>query len=224
MFSHLRIITKQKYETEIATRTAEVCEQIAREMGAEIHDELIQKLTIFSLHLDRLDRATNHPAEIESLLLKMRSDFQGMVSSVRSISRKLMPVNIMNDSFQVSIKLLCKNLEQDGQGQVHFENSGDETETTTQIKKHLYRVVQELIHNAFKHSAAWHVWVRLIWKKEELTIEVEDDGSAFSMLQEQIARLESKHNTLKMRTQAINAHLSFRQGEKGLLATVKYKI
>jgi signal transduction histidine kinase len=214
------ITSKKKYETEIAQRTMEACEQIANEMGAEVHDDLIQKLTIFSLYLDRLERAVAHPTEMEALLLKMRGDFQEMAYSVRSISRQLMPVRIEGDSFQKSIEVLCQNLEQPGQGSVHFESSGIEKELPMQTKTYLHRIAQELIHNAFKHSAAWHVWARLIWTSDELTLEVEDDGTAFSSMAEQINKLESKHNTLKMRSQAIGSRLSYQQGKKGLVGRV----
>lgn len=218
------LATKHSYETEIAKRTMEACEHISNEMGAEVHDNLIQKLTIFSLYLDRLERAAHHPAEIESLLLKMRGDFQEMATSVRSISRQLMPVRIEGESFQKSIELLCQNLERPGQGRVHFEAIGTEEELPEQVKIYLHRIIQELIHNAFKHSAAWHVWVRMAWSKRELHLEVEDDGTAFSTIEEQINKLESKHNTLKMRSRAIGASLSYHQGKKGLLGRVRFKI
>jgi len=224
MLKNLILTTRKNFETEIAKRAMEVSEQISIEMGAEVHDDLIQKLTIFSLYLDRLDRAAHHPEEVESLILKMRSDFQEMATSVRSISHKLMPINFAGETFGRSIELLCQNLERPGQGMVHFEHSGREFDIQDTPKKYLHRMAQELVHNAFKHSSAWHVWVRLIWRNDELVMEVEDDGTAFSNIQEQIGRLEGKHNTLKMRTLAIGAPLSFHQGKKGLLAKVVYKI
>jgi len=224
MIPNFILTTRQNFETEIAKRAMEASEQISNEMGAEVHDDLIQKLTIFSLYLDRLERAVHHPEEVESLILKMRSDFREMATSVRSISHKLMPINFAGETFGRSIELLCQKLERPGQGMVHFENSGDEFEIQDIIKKNLHRAIQELVHNAFKHSSAWHVWVRLMWEDEKLMVEVEDDGTAFSAMKEQIARLESKHNTLKMRTMATGARLSYHQGKKGLLAKVLYKI
>ncbi|MBI3482860.1 MAG: hypothetical protein HY015_07790 [Bacteroidetes bacterium] len=220
----LIVTTKQKYETEIAKRTMEACEQISIEMGAEVHDDLIQKLTVFTLNIDRLERSIGNPPEAESLIMKMRNDFQEMVSSVRSISRKLMPVSMEGEKFTRSIELLCENLELPSQGLIHFSSSGHEIDLSVVTRRYLYRILQELIHNAFKNSSAWHVWVKLIWTDDQLLLEVEDDGTAFSNMQEQITRLESKYNTLKMRSQAINAVLSYHQGKKGLLARVKYKI
>src|SRR5258708_27757679 len=202
----------------------EACEQLSIEMGAEVHDDLIQKLTVFTLNIDRLERSIHHPQEAESLILKMRNDFQEMVSSVRSISRKLMPVSMEGEKFTRSVELLCKNLELPSQGRIHFTNTGNEIEIPELTKRYLNRILQELIHNAFKNSSAWHVWVRLIWTDTQLLLEVEDDGTAFSNMQEQIRRLEAKYNTLRMRSQAISAELSYYQGKKGLLARVKYKI
>ena len=89
---------------------------------------------------------------------------------------------------------------------------------------HLYRVIQELIHNAFKHSAAWHVWVQLKWEPNQLTLEVEDDGTGFHHLNEFIHRLRNKHNTLRIRSQVIGASITYHHGPKGLLAKVIFPL
>ncbi len=224
MFNHLILLSWQKFEKEIAKRSMEASEQIANEMGAEVHDDLIQKLTVFSLYLDRLERAANHAEEVESLILKMRADFRTMASSVRNISHKLMPVTLAGETFNRNVAMLCENLDTPDQGQVHLENSGNELDIPETAKKYLHRIIQELVHNAFKHSSAWHVWVRLLWASDGLMVEVEDDGTAFSKIQNQISRLNGKYNTLKMRSQAIGSTLSYHQGKNGLLAKIKYKV
>jgi signal transduction histidine kinase len=89
---------------------------------------------------------------------------------------------------------------------------------------HVFRIVQELIHNAFKHSAAWHIWVRLTWSNQGIIIEVEDDGSGFSKVQEFVKRLKSKNNTLKLRSMTIGATIEYLQGSKGLLARVSLNV
>ncbi|MFM7851142.1 MAG: sensor histidine kinase [Flammeovirgaceae bacterium] len=212
--------TRQKMDEEIARQSMLACEQIAHEMGAELHDDLIQKLTVFSLHIDRLERAAHQPHEVKELLLKMRADFKEMAAAVRRLSQQLMPVPLAGQPFQKSIERLCQSLQLPSQGNVHLTCEGTEQAMPDTTKLYLYRVVQELIHNAFKHSSAWHVWVRLRWLHNALQLEVEDDGTAFSTLEETVAQLGNKYNTLKMRTQAIKASLHYRQGEKGLVALV----
>jgi signal transduction histidine kinase len=214
--------SRKKLETEIAKRTMESCELITSEMGAELHDDLIQKLSIFRLYLDRLERSSAEPKEIDSLIIHMRTDFDAVVQSIRKISRRLMPVSMEGDSFQTCINILCQNMERPGTGNVHYEASGMEHVIPENAQIYLYRIIQELIHNAFKHSAAWHIWVRLTWSVETLLIEVEDDGTGFSRISDFISDLKKKNNTMKMRSRAIGAIITYSHGKKGLLATVKY--
>lgn len=216
--------SKKKLDVEISKRAAEICDQIIIEMGAELHDDLIQKLSIFRLYLDRLERSTHNALETEALLINMRTDFESVIQSVRRISQKLLPEHASHTLFNTSIELLCKSLARPGFGSIYFESTGAEQSIASDSRIYLYRIVQELIHNAFKHSSAWYVWVRLKWEKSTLTIEVEDDGSGFNKISEFIERLRAKNNTLKLRSQAIGAVITYDHGEKGLIAKVKIHI
>jgi two-component system NarL family sensor kinase len=217
-------ISKKKLESEIAKRTSEACDQIASEMGAEIHDDLIQKLSIFRLYIDRIERSSTDPVEIQSLVVKMRRDFEQVVLAIKSISKRLLPIYIEGYDLHLSLELLCQNMEYAGTGHIHVESQGIPIELTDNVKTHIVRIVQELIQNAFRHSAAWHIWVRLHWFAHELIIEVEDDGSGFGKIPEFIDRLKKKSNTLKMRALTIGASIDYIQGAKGLLARFKLSI
>lgn len=214
--------SQKKLDREISKKAAEISDQIILEMGAELHDDLIQKLSIFRLYLDRLERSAHNPAETENLLINMRTDFESVIQSVRRISRKLLPEHTQHESLVTSIQLLCQSLERPGMGNIYFDNSGTEQEIQAFSRAYIYRIIQELIHNAFKHSSAWHVWVRLKWQQKQLSIEVEDDGSGFNKISEFIGRLRKKNNTLKLRSTVIGAAISYHHGQKGLLAKVDY--
>jgi signal transduction histidine kinase len=212
--------SQKKLDLEVAKRTAEMCDQIMMEMGAELHDDLIQKLSIFRLYIDRLERAAHNPAETESLLISMRTDFEGVVHSIRRISRNLLPEQTVDVSLRTNVELLCKSMERTASGSIYFECSGDEYSLPTLSQTYLYRIIQELVHNAFKHSAAWHIWVRMKWEKEQLTVVVEDDGSGFHKVSDFVERLRKKNNTLKIRSQAIGATVDYEHGDKGLRVIV----
>ena len=215
--------SQKKLDAEISKRAAELSEQVTMEMGAELHDDLIQRLSVFRLYIDRLERVVHDPSEIEILLINMRTDFESVIQSVRRISRNLLPEQFPVESFSHRILTLCQSLERPGMGNIYFEASGTEQVIPQISATYLARIIQELVHNAFKHSSAWHVWVSLKWKERELLIEVEDDGSGFNKISEFIGRLRSKNNTLKMRSNIIGAAISYHHGMKGLLAKVEYK-
>lgn len=216
-------ISKKKIEDEIAKRTAEACEHIISEMGAELHDDLIQKLSVFRLYIDRMERSSGDQAEIDSLSIKMRTEFEQVIRVVRNVSRRLLPAKMEGDTLDKTLQILCQNMEHPGTGHIHFENTGTARPLDPQTERYLFRIVQELIHNAFKHSSAWHIWVRLRWDPDRLLLEVEDDGTGFSKIPEFVERLKKKNNTLKLRTSIIGATINYTQGEKGLLARLTLK-
>lgn len=215
--------SQKKLDAEISKRAAELSEQVIMEMGAELHDDLIQRLSVFRLYIDRLERVVHDPSEIEVLLINMRTDFESVIQSVRRISRNLLPEQFPVESFSNRILTLCQSLERPGMGNIYFNGSGTEQAIPQISATYLARIIQELVHNAFKHSSAWHVWVSLTWGERELLIEVEDDGSGFNKISEFIDRLRHKNNTLKMRSNIIGAAISYHHGKKGLLARVEYK-
>ena len=189
-------------------------------MGAELHDDLIQKLSVLRLYIDRMERASGDKAEIDSLSIKMRTEFEQVIRVVRNISRRLLPAKIEGETLDNMLEMLCQNMEHPGTGHIHFQNEGMPTSLDSQTERYLFRIVQELIHNAFKHSSAWHIWVRLMWTTGQLLIEVEDDGTGFSKIPEFIHRLKRKNNTLRVRASMLGATITYSQGKKGLLARV----
>ena len=213
-------ISRKKFETEVSRHATNACDHIIEEMGAEIHDDLIQKLSVFQFYMDRLEKSSRNPEEVESLLIKMRTDFTGVTQAVRKISRRLMPSRMEGQSFQSTIEILCQNMAGGETGNIHFASTGTPQQIQDAAEHNLYRIVQELIHNAFKHSAAWHIWVRIQWGSRHLSIEVEDDGTDFQKTTNFIDTLNKKYNTLRMRSQAIGASITYHRGEKGLVANV----
>lgn len=206
------------YDTDLAKQTMEATEQIIQQMGAELHDDLVQKLTVVRLSLDKLERTVADPVETLALITRMKSDFDDITQSIRAISRQLIAVPVDGESFHHSIDMLCQNMERPGGLHIRLESEGTEANMPTFVKGYVYRIIQELIHNAFKHSSGWHIWVRLLWKEQGITVEVEDDGSGFARISESLSLLKKKYNTLTMRSRAIGATLTFERGKQGLLA------
>jgi signal transduction histidine kinase len=205
----------------VSVKAMAACEAIMTQMGAEMHDDLIQKLSVLRLHMDKIERSSFDPKETQEAIIKMQADFQAIVDSVRRISRRLHPVHIDGDTFHQRLEMLCQNLDSPGTIRIHLTFEGEPKTLQPDVEIYLLRMVQELIHNAFRHSAAWHIWISTKWIKDHLVIEVQDDGSGFAKVNEFVGLLKKKHNTLRMRAEAIGASIKYCSGEKGLVATIK---
>jgi len=212
------------FDERVSLKAADFCEHIITEMGAELHDDLIQKLASLSFHIERIERASAEPAEILAIVTRLRTDFETIAQTIRAISRRLNPVYMSGSTFESNIAYLCETMQRPGNGQVICTSTGHEQPISQVAFTYLYRIIQELIHNAFKHSAAWKVDVRLAWTADTLVVEVEDDGTSHLNLDEVTTILQTKHNSMSMRSQAINATMRFSKGKKGLMVRIEFPI
>ena len=190
-----------------------------QKMGADIHDDLIQKLAVYRLYVNKLERAEDLTA-VHVLIKQMKEDFETIIKSVRKISRRLMPEQEIG-SFTSMMQELCKRMETPGVIFIHFETKGNEIAIRNEHRQHLLRIVQEAITNVTKHTPAWHVYVRLIFSDQTLQLEIEDDGQKFETL---INKIKDKNalSTLRMRINKIGGSIQFRKGNVGTIATVTY--
>ena len=202
----------------------ETCEVVLKEIGADLHDDLIQKLSVLRLHMDKIERSSYNPQETQQTLIKMQTDFQSIVDSVRRISRQLHPVHMQDDPFDKRVEVLCQNLDMPGTIRIYPSFEGEPLSLTETQQSYLLRMIQELIHNSFRHSSAWNLWVKIIWSPNSLIIKVEDDGSGFARLEEFVEMLKRKYNTLRMRAETIGASIKYQKGEQGLLAIIKLQL
>jgi signal transduction histidine kinase len=222
--ARVRELEKELYEQtsqrgDIVNELIERYENEILKMGADIHDDLIQKLTVYRLHVDKLEHAETI-LEVKVVADKMKTDFKIVVDSIRRITRRLLP-EMEIGSFTGMMRELCRREEKPGVAFIRFKSDGTEVPINEGDQPHLLRIVQELINNATKHTVAWHIEVRLDWKPDEFHIEVEDDGKRFEDLAEKM-RKPGTFATLRMRTARIGAYIRFSQGFNGTKAIITY--
>ncbi len=211
-------------EAEISKSATDACDHLMSEMGAEIHDDLVQKLSSMKLYIERLETFSSLHPDLESILISMRTEYDHISQSVKRISRQLMPAKMEDESFSTSIEILCQNMENTRSAHIHFAQEGFERPITKAHHANMYRIIQELLHNAFKHSYAWHVWVTLTWESARLIIDVEDDGTGINNLTSLVTRFRQKRNTLKMRCDVLSGSINYLKGTRGLLARIEIPI
>jgi len=211
-------------EAEISRNATDACDHLMSEMGAEIHDDLVQKLSVMKFYIERLEVFVLLDPVLESILISIRTEYEHITQSVKRISRQLMPAKMEGESFSTSVDLLCQNMENTRSANIHFSQEGFERPIAQAQHAHLYRIIQELLHNAFKHSYAWHVWVTLTWDSNRLILEVEDDGTGVNNLPNVITLFRQKHNTLKMRCGQLGGSINYLKGTRGLVARIVVSI
>lgn len=209
---------KLKWENE--GKAIELIEEELQRMGADVHDDLIQRIAEQRLYIEQLTYVEDI-VNAQALALKLKATSDLVVKSIRQISNTLLPGSIDSPSLVTALNDLCLRMQVPGVAFISVESSGTEFLIDPKHQLHLVRIVQELVQNAIKHSICWHVWVRLQWEEKIVSVVVEDDGLMRGSTENR-HRFSERFRTIRMRQRYTGATLSFEQGEKGLRVTMKY--
>ena len=104
------------------------------------------------------------------------------VGLTRDLARGLQPADLKGTGLRQALKLLAEQACEDGGLQCHFKAKRGTRVTDDTVALHLYRVTQEALKNAVKHSGAKNILVSLDHDREakHVCVSVQDDGKGFS--------------------------------------------
>jgi two-component system, NarL family, sensor histidine kinase UhpB len=147
-------------------------------VARDLHDEVNQSLTGLLLRLEAAREAA--PPELEAELAETKALANQAMQELLSLARQLRPTAL--DDLGL-IAAIAGQVEQLGRGEIEAEVAADgnfsDLDDDTQLV--VYRVAQEALSNATRHSGAAHVTVTLRRGDEnEVEVEVADDGGGFA--------------------------------------------
>jgi PAS domain S-box-containing protein len=165
-------------QRQLTQATIDGQENERRAIGEELHDNIGQQLTTIKLFLDYAKTMTDeNGTEIINLALKSVGD---VINDVRAMSRSLVPFTLKDLGLVDSINELVDSLMRSRSINIEFEQVGFEEAMVPENQKlSLFRIVQEQLNNILKHSGAYNVWIRLYRQKEQVILEIIDDGKGF---------------------------------------------
>jgi len=178
LFMQVAALSEQR--SDLAQKLISTQEATLRYISRELHDEFGQILTAMG---SMLGRAGNHvPADspLRPELLEVREIAQAALDKVRSLSQALHPVMLEEAGLERTLNWYLPVMEKQSGIKISYEKSGTPFGVEGNAAIHVYRVVQEALNNAVKHSGTDRVWVRLIFLPDRLELEVEDHGSGFA--------------------------------------------
>jgi signal transduction histidine kinase len=151
-----------------------------RSISRELHDEVGQSLGALLVELGRLAALVpSDNAKIQDHMGKIKSVAENTVQSVRNIALLLRPS--MLDDLGLIPALEWQGREVSRRSQMEVEvQSGEVSETIPdEYKICIYRIVQEALNNAARHSAAKNAKVTVNQTADKILVYVSDDGRGF---------------------------------------------
>jgi PAS domain S-box-containing protein len=148
-----------------------------RRIGQEMHDGLGQELTGLALSARALaNRAAREHDAIAEDLDQLALLATSCIQDARLIVQGLSPLTDADGSLEMALEALARRSSMSGtpvQFRVHYDAP---LTLDLKVRNHLYRIAQEGVQNALKHSGARAIDIELFIRDGSVRLEVLDDG------------------------------------------------
>ena len=147
-------------------------------VARDLHDEVNQSLTGLLLRLEAARDAA--PPELEEELTETKALANQAMRELLSLARQLRPTALDDLGLAAAI---AGQVEQLGRGEIEAQLAaeGDFSDLADDAQLVVYRVAQEALSNAARHSGAGRISVVLRRREDgRVTLEVIDDGRGFA--------------------------------------------
>jgi signal transduction histidine kinase len=165
-----RVAELSQRRGELSRQLITMQENAFRSISRDLHDDFGQILTAIGAMLRRPDPAT---------LQEVRMIVQNTLEKVRSLSHALHPVMLDEVGLESAVENYLTNFQRQNGFAVRYEKEGLPRQIDGDATAHLYRVLQEALNNAVRHSGSKRATVRLQFHPETVVLEVEDYGTGF---------------------------------------------
>jgi PAS domain S-box-containing protein len=148
-----------------------------RRIGQELHDGMVQDLTACSLQAKSLYlelKAQDSQAAEKAASLAL--SIPNVVKEIRAAIRGLMPVEVDSDGLMTALQQLADSTEQRYRISCSLQSPRPVAIGDNAVANHIFRIAQEAVNNAVKHSGAQHISIGLATAGDGLTLTVDDDG------------------------------------------------
>lgn len=173
-------ITERKSAEEalaqMTRKLVEAQEQERTRIGRELHDDINQRLALLAAGLECVQA---DPSDIRSVQ-ELRRQAIEISNDVQALSHELHASKLEYLGLVGGIRSWCKDFSAHQKIEVDFR-SDVSTVLPREIGLTLFRVLQEALHNAAKHSGVKHVEVQLHEESDEIRLTINDLGRGFDL-------------------------------------------
>jgi two-component system sensor histidine kinase UhpB len=153
-------------------------------VARDLHDEVNQSLTALLLRLEAA--RVKAPVELAHELADTKALANQAMEELLMLARQLRPAALDDLGLKAALAGHVKELGRQGKIRTSFEARGDFSALPSDVQLVVYRVAQEALSNAARHSGAEAVRIRLLRKQslageeDRVELTVGDDGSGFT--------------------------------------------
>lgn len=173
--SHLRA-AESKIRS-LSRRLLEIQDIERDQISRDLHDSLGSTLVGLKLQVQSL--IAQYPDEASGLRQQVVQNFNEAIEQTRNLSRLLSPFSVRHLDLGAALKQLAQSLNNVREIHVEARIGAKNRVLSSSARIQAYRIAQEAVQNAIKHSGARHITISLLQNGTELVMTIQDDGHGF---------------------------------------------
>jgi PAS domain S-box-containing protein len=177
-------VTERKLAEEalstLSQRLIEAQEEERTRIARELHDDINQRLALLAVNLDRLKQDLP-PSEHQTKrrIEEANRHVRTLGSDIQALSHRLHSSKLEYMGLAAASASLCRELSERQNVQIDFHSEDIPNKLPPEVALCLFRVLQEALHNAVRHSGARRFKVSLTSALSEIQLTVHDSGVGF---------------------------------------------
>ncbi len=179
-------ITERKLAEEalanVSRKLIEAQEQERSRIARELHDDIGQRLAILTVQLDQLHKEpSDFPPALRNHILELGQESSKVAADVQFLSHELHSSRLAYLSIAAAMKGFCQEFGGHQHMEVDFKSHDVPSSLPPDISLCLFRVLQEALRNAAKHSGVRYFEVRLWGTPDQIHLTIKDSGAGFEL-------------------------------------------
>jgi PAS domain S-box-containing protein len=198
----------------VSGKLIEAQEQERRRIARELHDDIGQRLALLGIGLAQLQISSN-PSAFPGRIGELQMQTSEIAADVQSLSHELHSSRLQYLGLSAALRGFCQEFSEQQRVEVDFKTHDLPTALPPEISLCFFRVLQEALHNAAKHSGGRNFDVRLWATPDEIQLTIRDSGVGFDVEATKASRglgLVSMRERLKLLNGTLSIESQLRRG------------
>jgi PAS domain S-box-containing protein len=185
VFAFVEEITKRKLAEEalsgVSRKLIEAQEHERARIGRDLHDDIGQRLSLLAVQLQQMKQAPpDSAAEVSVRMNELCKQASEIANDVQALSHELHSTRLEFLGLAAAMRGFCKEFAEQRNVEIKFGSHDMPSPLpSSEISLALFRVLQEALHNAAKHSGVRQFEVQLWGRPREVHLTVSDSGVGF---------------------------------------------
>ncbi|SFT63960.1 Histidine kinase-, DNA gyrase B-, and HSP90-like ATPase [Chryseobacterium formosense] len=208
----------QQEELKITKAILEGEEKERERVGKDLHDGLGGMLAGVKINFSTW-ASQNLEQKNKENFNEILNQLDQSVSELRNISRNLMPESLLKFGLETALKDLCEFYTRNDL-HIDFQAIDINSKLSLAIQINIFRIVQEILANAVKHSEAKNILLQCSQSNDIFMITIEDDGRGFDENYHSKTKSMGLHN-LRIRVDYLKGKMEINSDNEGTAINIE---